>query len=69
MAKMVRFNGFEGKYFCSDSPKNLEVGKVYEVITENNLGWQKNYHLRGVKGEYNAKWFSHVDETKEETKV
>ena len=56
--KKVRFNGCEGKYIYSDSPRNLEIGKVYEVVSETNYGWQRNYHLKGVKGEYNSKWFT-----------
>lgn len=67
--KKVRFNGFEGKYIYSDSPKNLEPGKVYEVTGENNYGWQLNYQLNGVKGEYNSKWFTilHPNEENKES--
>ncbi len=62
MKKFVKFTGKTGKLICSDDPSNLEIGKVYEVITQTNLGWQLNYHLKGEKGEYNAKWFEEVKE-------
>ena len=62
MKKRVRFLGRTGKIICCNDPKNLEVGKVYEVVSETNLGWQLNYHLKGDRGEYNAKWFEEVKE-------
>ena len=68
MKKLVRFNGYDGKHICCDEPTLLEVGKIYEVLIETNLGWQQNYHLKEVKGEYDSRWFSKVDEeTQKET--
>jgi hypothetical protein len=64
--RKVRCNGFEGSFIYSDSPLNLEPGKIYEVVCENDYGWQKNYHLKGVDGEYNSKWFTVISTPKEE---
>ena len=61
MKRLVRFDGMTTKcYGCTD-PKHLVIGKIYEVITVTNLGWQLNYHLKGETGEYNSKWFTLVE--------
>ncbi len=70
MERRVRYEGMSTKCYGCTNPKDLEVGKIYVVVTETNLGWQLNYHLKGVSGEYNSKWFSLVeDEEKENTKT
>ena len=54
MAKKVRYNGgTESYYGCSD-PTNLVVGKEYEVILSKDRGWQTDYTLKGVDGEFNC---------------
>lgn len=60
MAKTVRYNGNTEKVLYSSNPKYLVVGKEYEVVSEIDFGLQKNYILRGVKGEFNSKWFETV---------
>ena len=61
MKKLVRYNGMTSKCYGCTEPKDLIVGKIYEVVTETNLGWQLNFHLKGQPGEYNSKWFTLID--------
>lgn len=57
MAKKVRYNGsIESYYGCSD-PKELVLGKEYEVIFSRDRGWHTNYILKGIKGEFDSQWF------------
>ena len=46
-------------YGCSD-PTNLVVGKEYEVVLSRDRGWQTDYTLKGVDGEFNSVWFDEV---------
>ena len=59
--KVVRYNGesMMGSYPCSN-PSNLVVGKEYEVVLARDKGYQTNYTLKGVDGEYNSVWFDDV---------
>lgn len=60
MAKKVRYNGgTESYYGCSD-PTNLVVGKEYEVVLSKDRGWQTDYILKGIDGEFNSVWFDEV---------
>ena len=63
--KMVRYNGLSDAYYPCDSAKDLVKGQVYEVSYEHDLGWQTNYVLRGIHGEFNSAWFDLVRDTKE----
>lgn len=57
MAKYVCYNGGTESYYKCSSPENLIKGVTYEVIEVKDLGYQTNYTLKGVKGEFNALWF------------
>jgi hypothetical protein len=61
MAKLVRYNGEKVSYKGCDSPTNLVKGKVYEVQFEEDLGWQTNYKLKGLNGNFNSVWFNEVE--------
>ena len=61
MAKYVRYNGDTISYKGCDSPLILEKGKVYEVQFEEDLGWQTNYKLKGLNGNFNSVWFNEVE--------
>ncbi len=61
MGKFVRYNGGTESYYGCSEPTNLVVGKVYEVINENDRGWQTDYTLKGVSGYFNSCWFDEVD--------
>ena len=63
MAKMVRYNGGTMSYYCCSEPTALIVGKEYEVIAENDRGWQTDYTLKGVRGYFNSVWFDDVKST------
>ena len=57
MANKVIYNGGTQSYYGCSAPTNLIVGKEYEVIGVKDRGWQTDYTLKGVKGEYNSAWF------------
>ena len=60
MAKKVRYNGgTESYYGCSD-PTDLVVGKEYEVVLSKDRGWQTDYTLKDVDGEFNSVWFDEI---------
>lgn len=60
MTKLVQYNGEKLSFRnCSDSTL-LVVGKVYEVLQEKDFGFQTNYTLKGVKGEFNSVWFDEI---------
>lgn len=61
MAKKVRYNGGTMSYYKCSDPSVLTKGKVYEVISVHDGGWQTDYTLKGVVGEFNAVWFDEVD--------
>jgi len=66
MAKKVIYNGgTESYYDCSD-PIVLVEGKEYEVVYARDRGFQTDYTLKGVSGEFNSVWF---DEVSPEEKV
>ena len=60
MAKKVRYNGGKDSYYRCSEPTNLIIGKVYEVVYERDRGWQTDYTLKGVEGEFNSVWFDDV---------
>lgn len=60
MAKIVRYNGGKESYYGCSDPAKLVVGKEYEVVLSRDLGWQTNYTLKGVNGEFNSVWFDEV---------
>lgn len=60
MAKKVRYNGGTQSYYGCDDPKVLVVGKEYEVVLARDRGWQTDYTLKGVAGEFNSVWFDEV---------
>lgn len=61
MTKLVRYNGEKLSYKSCSDPSLLVVGKVYEVQHEEDLGFQTNYTLKGVKGEFNSVWFDEIE--------
>ena len=58
MAKRVIYNGGTQSYKGCSDPSVLEEGKVYEVIREDDRGFQTDYTLRGIKGTFNSVWFN-----------
>ena len=65
-AKKVVYNGgTESLYQCSE-PTKLIVGKEYEVVSTEDSGWQTNYKLKGIEGEFNSIWFNEIDEPDDE---
>ena len=60
MAKKVRYNGGTQSYYGCSDPTNLVVGKEYEVVLSRDRGWQTDYTLKGVDGEFNSAWFDEV---------
>lgn len=60
MAKKVIYNGGTQSYKGCSDPSLLKKGKKYLVISERDLGFQTNYILNGIKGEYNSVWFDEV---------
>lgn len=60
MAKKVRYNGRSETYYACSDPTILAVGKEYEVIFSRDRGWQTDYTLKGVEGEFNSVWFDEV---------
>lgn len=59
--------GTESYYGCSD-PKVLKAGQIYEVMFANDRGWQTDYELNGVEGQFNSIWFEEVNVYKAITK-
>ena len=56
--KILMYNGGKDSYReCSD-PDLLVKGKFYEIVAKKDLGFQTNYLLNGLAGEYNSVWFS-----------
>ena len=60
MTKKVRYNGGKESYYNCSEPTNLVVGKEYEVVASRDRGWQTDYKLNGVVGEFNSLWFDEV---------
>ena len=60
MAKKVRYNGGTQSYYGCSKPTNLVKGKEYEVVLSRDRGWQTDYTLKGVEGEFNSGWFNEV---------
>ena len=50
MAKIVRYNGGTMSYYGCSEPTELVIGKTYEVISENDRGWQE--YLNGFVRAY-----------------
>lgn len=63
MAMKVRYNGGTESYYSCSKPDTLVMGKEYEVISINDRGFQTDYTLSGVKGNYNSVWFDKVVST------
>ena len=60
MAIKVRYNGGTQSYYGCSDPTNLVVDKEYEVVLSRDRGWQTDYTLKGVDGEFNSAWFDEV---------
>lgn len=56
----VRYNGGTKSYYSCSDPTNLVIGKEYEVILLRDRGWQTDYTLKGVTGQFNSVWFDKV---------
>jgi len=57
--KIIMYNGGKESYYHSDDPAVLTKGKLYEVIAERDVnGFQTNYTLKGITGEFNSVWFN-----------
>ena len=65
MAKKVVYNGGTQSYYGCSEPTNLIIGKEYEVVNERDRGWQTDYSLKGIRGEYNSAWFEEQPKPKE----
>ena len=61
MTKLVQYKGDRISYKGCTSPSLLVVGKIYEVNEEIDLGYQTNYILKEVDGEFNSVWFKKVE--------
>ena len=55
--KFVKYNGGKDTYYSCSNPQVLVKDKLYEVIKEEDLGFQTNYSLKGMPGKYNSVWF------------
>lgn len=64
MTKRVRYNGGTDSYYGCSKPTKLIIGKEYEVIYSRDRGWQTDYTLKGIEGEFNSVWFTEVSSTK-----
>lgn len=60
---VVRYNGNRDSYRGCSDPSVLVVGKEYVVQAERDMGWQTNYTLQGVPGEFNSVWFDPVEDS------
>lgn len=60
MGKIVRYNGGTISIYGCSEPKELVVGKLYEVVDIDKRDWQTNYSLKGVDGYFNSVWFDDV---------
>ena len=58
--KKVIYNGGTDTYYSCSNPAILVEGKEYEVIFEEDLGWQTNYTLKNVEGFFNSVWFDNI---------
>ena len=52
----VKYNGGNKSYFGCSDPDKLVRGQIYEVIAVNDRGWQTDYTLKGVIGQFNSEW-------------
>ena len=57
----VRYNGGTESYRPSSDYKKLVLGQIYDVVAEEDLGFQTNYTLKGVSGRFNSCWFDIVE--------
>lgn len=62
--KIVRYNGGTQSYFPCSRPFTLVKGKEYQVLSINDLGWQTNFVLAEVDGEFNSAWFDEPEPSK-----
>lgn len=62
--KQVIYNGGTQSYYGCSDPAVLVIGQVYEVVHEEDRGWQTDYTLRGVEGSFNSVWFKEIEPTK-----
>lgn len=60
MKKFVRYNGGTQSYYSCSDPKNLVIGKEYEVTSINVRNWQTDYTLKGINGNFNSVWFDDI---------
>lgn len=65
MKKFVRYNGGTQSYYSCSDPKNLVIGKEYEVTSINVRNWQTDYTLKGINGNFNSVWFDDILSEKE----
>lgn len=70
MIKRVRYNGGTGSYKGCSDPAALVVDKEYEVTAKiDRGGFQTDYMLNGVKGEYNSVWFDELPDINNSTHI
>lgn len=60
MAKVVCYSGGRRSWITCSDPSCLTIGAHYEVEKEIDKGWQTNYVLKGIEGEFNSTWFKVV---------
>ena len=61
----VRYNGGRESLYWSSNPKNLTVGRIYDVVSIKDLGFQTNFLIEddtGEYGEFNSVWFQEIAE-------
>ena len=60
MAKFVKYNGGKNSFNTCSNPQILVKDKLYEVIEEEDFGFQTNYTLKGIPGKFNSVWFDEL---------
>jgi len=58
--KQVIYNGGTRSYYSCSDPIVLRKGEIYAVLKEEDRGWQTDYTLEGIEGEFNSTWFDPV---------
>ena len=65
MKKFVRYNGGTQSYYSCSDPKNLVIGKEYEVTSINVRNWQTDYTLKDINRNFHSVWFDDLLSEKE----
>ena len=60
--KQVIYNGGTESFYPCSKPTELEVGHVYEVVSEIIGDFHSEYKLKGIKGVFNSCWFNEMSD-------